>query len=478
MASLKCPTNFLVFPVLSIVLLLCFSPLINNSYKVFSSSSSFLATYRAPTPSSSSSLVNPINITNSNSSNIIRIDGVNSNIKVKSSLEKVEESLARSRAAIRQAITSRNYTSNREEQFIPKGSIYRNPYGFHQSHIEMVKKFKVWSYKDGEPPLVHDGPLNSIYSTEGHFISEMESGLSPFAAHHPDEAHTFFLPFSIANVIHYLYRPLISYSREPLHHFVMDYVHIISKKYPYWNRSRGADHFMVSCHDWGPDINEANPELFQYLIRVLCNANTSEGFQLRRDVSLPEANLHHGSLDIPPLRKRGPGGSPPPSNRTILAFFAGGSHGYIRKILMKHWKEKDKEIQVHEYLPKDQNYYKLLGQSRFCLCPSGYEVASPRIFEAIHSGCVPVLISDHYALPFSDVLDWSQFSVRISVEKIPQIKTILKGISQVKYLRLQKKVMKVQRHFKIHQPSKPFDLIHMVLHSVWLRRLDLRLMPS
>ncbi|XP_042486506.1 probable glycosyltransferase At5g20260 isoform X2 [Macadamia integrifolia] len=407
MASLKCPTNFLVFPVLSIVLLLCFSPLINNSYKVFSSSSSFLATYRAPTPSSSSSLVNPINITNSNSSNIIRIDGVNSNIKVKSSLEKVEESLARSRAAIRQAITSRNYTSNREEQFIPKGSIYRNPYGFHQSHIEMVKKFKVWSYKDGEPPLVHDGPLNSIYSTEGHFISEMESGLSPFAAHHPDEAHTFFLPFSIANVIHYLYRPLISYSREPLHHFVMDYVHIISKKYPYWNRSRGADHFMVSCHDWGPDINEANPELFQYLIRVLCNANTSEGFQLRRDVSLPEANLHHGSLDIPPLRKRGPGGSPPPSNRTILAFFA-----------------------------------------------------------------------DHYALPFSDVLDWSQFSVRISVEKIPQIKTILKGISQVKYLRLQKKVMKVQRHFKIHQPSKPFDLIHMVLHSVWLRRLDLRLMPS
>ncbi|OVA06635.1 hypothetical protein BVC80_6941g2 [Macleaya cordata] len=48
------------------------------------------------------------------------------------SLDRVEDGLARARAAIRKAVRTRNYTSHREEDFIPTGSIYRNPYAFHQ----------------------------------------------------------------------------------------------------------------------------------------------------------------------------------------------------------------------------------------------------------------------------------------------------------------------------------------------------------
>lgn len=114
----------------------------------------------------------------------------------------------------------------------------------------MIKRFKVWTYKEGQRPLTHVGPMNCIYSIEGHFIDEMGNGESPFMAQHHDEAHVFFLPVSVVNIVKYIYMPVTDYRRDRMVRVFKDYVNLIADRYPHWNRSKGADHFMLSCHDW------------------------------------------------------------------------------------------------------------------------------------------------------------------------------------------------------------------------------------
>ncbi|KAL0323671.1 UNVERIFIED_CONTAM: putative glycosyltransferase [Sesamum calycinum] len=250
---------------------------------------------------------------------------------------KLEQGLARARAAILKAASATNSSIIIKNNEILSPAIYWNPSAFYQSYKEMERRFKVFKTSNAQA------------------------------------AHVYFMPFSVTWMVKYLYKPN-TYNVSPLKEFVSDYVKLISTKHPFWNRTQGADHFMLSCHDWGPKASQGNAFLYNTSMRVLCNANSSEGFDPTKDVSLPEIHLYGGIVN-PKLI------SPPPStiSRPNLAFFAGGIHGPIRPILLKHWRGKDTDLHVYEYLPKDQDYYDSMLRSKFCLCPSGYEVASPEL---------------------------------------------------------------------------------------------------
>ncbi|XP_038701663.1 probable glycosyltransferase At5g03795 isoform X3 [Tripterygium wilfordii] len=384
--------------------------------------------------------------------------------KVYTNLERLESGLQKARAAIRDARNGNQTTPDHD--YVPQGPMYRNANVFHRSYSEMEKQFKVYVYKEGEPPVFHNGPCKSIYSTEGFFINRMEVD-KQFRTEDPEKAHVFFLPFSVTMMVRFVYIR-DTHDFGPIRRTVIDYVNLVAGRYPYWNRSLGADHFMLSCHDWGPEASLSVPNLQKNSIRALCNANTSERFNPIKDVSFPEINLQTGTI-------KDMIGGPSPSQRSILAFFAGGVHGPIRPVLLEHWEGKDEDIQVFKYLPKGISYYAMMRKTKFCLCPSGYEVASPRIVEAIYTGCVPVLISDHYTPPFSDVLNWKSFSVEVSVSDIPNLKRILMRISSRQYIRMQRRVVQVRKHFELNYPPKRLDVFHMILHSVWLRRLNVRI---
>jgi len=46
------------------------------------------------------------------------------------------------------------------------------------------------------------------------------------------------------------------------------------------------------------------------------------------------------------------------------------------------------------------------------------EVGGLCLFEAFYAGCIPVLLSDGYTVPFEDFLDWTQFSIKWPMSQV------------------------------------------------------------
>ncbi|KAL5697626.1 hypothetical protein ACHQM5_028749 [Ranunculus cassubicifolius] len=342
--------------------------------------------------------------------------------------------------------------------------LFRNVSMFKRSYELMDSTLKVYVYKEGEKPIFHQPIMKGLYASEGWFMKLME-GNKKFTVKDPKRAHLLYMPFSTRMLEYSLY-VRNSHNRTNLAAYLRNYTHVIAAKYSSWNRTDGADHFFVACHDWAPYETRHHMER---CIKSMCNADVTQGFKIGKDVSLPETYVRSQRNPVRDI------GGEPPSNRSILAFFAGSMHGYLRPILLSHWKNKDPDMKIFGRMPfgvaSKMNYIRHMKTSKYCICAKGYEVNSPRVVEAIFYECVPVIISDNFVPPFFDVLNWDAFSVFVPEKDIPNLKKILLDITYEKYLEMQMAVRKVQRHFVWHNKAVKYDLFHMTLHSIWYNRV-------
>ncbi|CAA7394751.1 unnamed protein product [Spirodela intermedia] len=302
----------------------------------------------------------------------------------------------------------------------------------------MNRSFKIYVYPHRrDDPFAHallpvDFEPGGNYASESYFKKLLME--SHFITKDPSEASLFFLPFSIARLRH------------------------DQRNYPYWDRTGGADHFYVACHSTGRSAMDRAEEVKLNAIQVVCSASYFlSGYVAHKDVCLPQIWPRKGNP--PSIRS---------SQRSKLAFFAGSINSPVREMLLRAW-ENDSEISVHHgRLPTP--YPEALLSSKFCLHVKGFEVNTARIADAIFYGCVPVIIANHYDLPFSDILNWKSFSLVVATLDIPLLREILRGLTSEEYLQMHENLLKVRKHFRWHLNPQDYDAFHMVLYELWLRQ--------
>ncbi|XP_073027174.1 probable glycosyltransferase At5g03795 [Primulina eburnea] len=320
----------------------------------------------------------------------------------------------------------------------------------------MERKFKIYAYEDGddEDPNDHDTPrsIHWKYASESFFFKNIRE--SSFLTDDPRHAHLFFIPLSC-----YKIRQKVS-SHKQMELIVKNYVEGLILKHPYWNRTLGSDHFFVSCHDFDLVATQGVHMLAKNSIRAVCSSSYRDEFIPHKDFAVPQTNQPFaqsaGGYDI--------------QKRTILGYWEGKCNSDIRKKLVNIWREDEELDFQNQTTVSGLNAIYKFYRAKFCICPAGLHHTSARITKAIHYGCVPVILGDHFDLPFVDILEWRKFALLLKEADVYTLKDILKAKAGAEYRMLHKNLLKVQRHFEWNTPPRKLDAFHMVMYDLWLRR--------
>lgn len=110
-----------------------------------------------------------------------------------------------------------------------------------------------------------------------------------------------------------------------------------------------------------------------------------------------------------------------------------------------------------------------MHSSKFCLHPAGDTPSACRLFDAIISLCIPVIISDYIELPFEDAIDYEKIAIFVDTETalVPGYLTnMLRKISTDRILQYQTQLQAVRHYFDYGHGNG-------AVHEIW-RQISLK----
>ncbi|KAL7230247.1 hypothetical protein ACSBR2_008704 [Camellia fascicularis] len=248
---------------------------------------------------------------------------------------------------------------------------------------------------------------------------------------------------------------------------------------PAWKRSEGRDHILPVHHPWS----------FKSVRRYMKNAiwllpdmdSTGNWYKpgqvsLEKDLILP----YVPNVDLCDLKCV----LESETKRSTLLFFRGrlkrNAGGKIRAKLVAELSGVGGVV-IEEGTSGEAGKRAAqngMRKSIFCLNPAGDTPSSARLFDAIVSGCIPIIISDELELPFEGILDYRKIALFVSSGDAVQpgwLLTFLKSISHAQIREMRMHLVKYSRHFLYSHPAQPLGPEDLVWRMIAGKLVNIRL---